>query len=123
MNHRTTCNVCCGSGGVVICLAVLAWLLLPPVVSAVGGRLALHEPILILLVLLALLLVSTGLWLGTRDHGRGEPFMVSLVGGVATVTGLLVSPAVAVVGLATIAGAIGWNYRAARHQRRLEDLS
>ena len=123
MNHRTTCNVCCGGGGLVICLAILAWLLLPSVVSAVGGQLGSLQPILIPLVLLALLLVSSGLWLGTRDHGRGEPFMVSLVGGVATITGLLVSPAVAVVGLATIAGAIGWNYRATRHQRFLEDLS
>ncbi|MFQ5550871.1 MAG: hypothetical protein ACE5FJ_06510 [Gemmatimonadales bacterium] len=123
MNNKAACDVCCGAGGSVICLTVLAWLILPSVVSAVGGQIGSVQPILIPIALLAVLLVSSGLWLGAKNHGHGEPLMVSLVGGVATVTGLLFSPAIAALGLVTIAGAIGWNYLAAQQQRDLEDLS
>ncbi len=123
MRCDTSCNICCGAGGSIACLALLAWLVLPGVVTAFGAQLASLDPILIAVIVIALGLVSGGLWLGAKTHGRGEPFMVSLVGSAATIIGLVASPVVAVLGLLTVGGAIAWNHLVTVRQRRLESLS
>ena len=122
MNRETTCIVCCGAGGSVACIAVVAWLALPPIVSALGGQLALPNPVLIPLIVLALVFVSGGLGLAVKSHGRVEPLLVSLLGAVTVLTGIFMSPPVAALGVLMVAGAIGWNYLATVERRQLERL-
>jgi len=65
-------------------------------------------------------LVSGGLWFGAKSHGRGEPFMVGLVGATATVIGLFAAPAIATFGFLILAGSIGWNQLILHRHRQLE---
>ena len=112
MTRETTSNVCCGMGGLVCGLAFLLWLGLTPAMaglSLLGLKMASMSPIVLPLAIVALGLISSGLWLGAKSHGHGEPFMVSLVGAAATVLGMTVAPAVATFGLLIVAGSIGWN--------------
>ncbi len=126
MNRETTCNVCCGAGGSIAALALLLWIGLPPFLTAlsfVGVQFASVNPVLTPLIVLALGLVSGGLWLGAKSHGRGEPFMVGLVGATATVIGLLAAPAIATFGFLIVAGSIGWNQLILHRHRQMEHIS
>ncbi len=109
---RGTCNSVCGMGiilaAIVCCLIVGAGPVLG-ILSALGLGGALVSPVLILLLLAALALTTSGLWLGYRSHGRAEPFMIGLVGAVATALGLFVWHPVWVMGLAILGGAIVWS--------------
>ena len=112
MNREISCNVCCGAGGIIYALALVAWLGVPAAIAAlsfVGLQLGSLNPVLAPVIVVALGLVSIGLWLGTKSHGHGEPFMVGLVGSAATVVGLLAAPAVATLGFFIVAGSIAWN--------------
>ena len=126
MNDQKSCNVCCTTGGTFAGLAILAWFGVPAVfgvLSFLGVQIGALNPVFALVIVAALGLVSTGLYLGAKVHGRGEPFMVSVVGGVATVIGLFAAPAVAVFGLLVVAGSIGWNqlivHRTRQHEQTL----
>ena len=126
MNRETTCNVCCGTGGSIAGLVFLAWIGLPPALTALsflGVQLGSLNLVLAPLIVVALGLVSGGLWLGTKSHGRGEPFMVGLVGATATVIGLFTAPAVATFGFLIVAGSIGWNQLFLHRHRQLEQIS
>ena len=107
---RGTCNSVCGTGiilaAIVCCLIVGVGPVLG-IVSALG--LPLVSPVLIPVLLAALALTTWGLWLGYRSHGRAEPFMIGLVGAVATALGLFVWQPVWVMGLAILGGAIVWS--------------
>lgn len=109
MRCATSCNICCGTGAFIAGIAILAWLGMPAVLalaSSLDLAASQLEPLLIALVLGALGLVIFGLWLGVRSHGRPEPFMVGLVGVIATAVGVLVWAPVAVLGFLTVAGSI-----------------
>ncbi len=125
MNRETTCSVCCGAGGSIAALALLCWLGIPPILTAlsfVGVQFGSVNPVLTPLIVLALGLVSGGLWLGAKSHGRGEPFMVGLVGATATVIGLFAGPAIATFGFLIVAGSVGWNQLLLHRHRQLEQL-
>ncbi len=112
MKRTTICGMCCGSGGTIACLAILAWLGAPTIIAAVssiGLGFTPSSPVLIPVIIVALILTGWGLWLGFRAHGRAEPFMVGLVGAAATVAGLFTWPAIAVIGFGTVIGAIAWS--------------
>ncbi len=109
---RGTCNsVCCAGiilAAIVCCLVVGAGPVVG-MVSALGLGGASVSPVLIPVLLAALALTTWGLWLGYRSHGRAEPFMIGLVGAVATAFGLFVWQPVWVMGLAILGGAIVWS--------------
>ncbi len=109
MQCSTCCRMCSGRGGVVACVALLAWFALPTATTlfAAGFGIARADVILVPIILAALGLIGLGLWLGVRTHGRAEPFMVGIVGSAATIFGLLVWPPIVVLGFVTVAGAIG----------------
>ena len=112
MKRTTTCGMCCGSGGTIAGLAILAWLGAPTIIAAVssiGLGFTLTSPVLIPVIVVALILTGWGLWLGFRTHGRAEPFMVGLVGAAATVAGLFTWKAIAVIGFGTVIGTIAWS--------------
>ena len=126
MNRETTCTACCGAGGSIAGLAFLLWLGIRPALGALsflGVQLESINPLLTPLIVLALGLVSGGLWLGAKSHGHGEPFMVGLVGATATVVGLFAAPAIATFGFLIVAGSIGWNQLFLHRHRQLERLS
>jgi len=125
MDRETTCGVCCGAGACIAGCAFLLWLGLPPlmgVVSFLGLRVSPVDLVLLPVVAVALGLVSGGLWLATKSHGRGEPFMVSLVGAAATIVGMMASPAVATLGVLTVAGSIAWNQLIGRGHSHVHNL-
>ncbi len=122
MNRESPCQICCGAGGGIAAIALLTWLGIPAavgVLSALGLRIAAIDPWLLTVIIGALGLVTVGLWLGVRSHGRAEPLMVGLVGSVTTVLGVLTWAPVALLGFPTVAGAILWNQRLLRLQARL----
>ncbi len=126
MNLKSPCQMCCGAGGGIAAIALFAWLGIPAavgVLSALRLRIATIDPWLVTVIIGALGLVTVGLWLGVRSHGRAEPLMVGLVGSVTTVVGVLVWTPVAVLGFATVAGAILSNQRQLRLQARFEATS
>ena len=123
MNRASSCHMCCGAGGGIAALALLMWFGIPAavgVLSALGLRIAAIDPWLVPVIIGALGLVTAGLLLGFRSHGRAEPLMVGLVGSGATVVGVLAWAPVSLLGFATVAGAILWNQRLLRLQPRFE---
>ena len=126
MNRESSCQMCCGAGGGIAAIALLAWLGIPAavgVLSALGLRITALDPWLVTVIIGALGLVTVGLWLGVRSHGRAEPLMVGLVGSVTTVVGVLTWAPVALLGFATVAGAILSNQRLLTRQARFEATS
>ena len=123
MNRASSCHMCCGAGGGIAAMALLLWLGVPAavsVLSAIRFPVPAVSPWLAPVIVGALGLVTVGLWLGVRSHGRAEPLMVGLVGSVATVVGVLAWAPVALLGFATVAGAILWNQRLLSLQARFE---
>ena len=123
MKRESSCQVCCGAGGGIAAMALLLWFGIPAVVrvlSSLGLRIATIDPWLVPLIVAALGLVMVGLWLSLKLHGRTEPLMLGLAGSVATVVGVLAWSPVALLGFATVAGAILWNQRLLRHKAGFE---
>ncbi len=109
MRSSTSCNLCCGAGGAIVCLALLAWFGIPlasGLLAAVGAGVAKMSPPLLPVIVGAFAVVGFGLWLGLRSHGRPEPFFIGLLGSVATVIGLLTWVPVAVLGFLVTAGSV-----------------
>ncbi len=109
MRCSTSCGMCCGTGGIIAGLALLAWLGLPAalaVLSSIGFDFTLASPTLVPIIVGALGLIALGLWLAFRTHNRVEPFMVGALGSAATIIGMLTWAPVAVMGFLVVSGAI-----------------
>ncbi len=105
----TSCRMCCGTGGIIAGVAVLAWFGLPAflrLLSTTGLDFTLSNPVLVPIVVGALGVIALGLWLGVRSHGRIESFMIGVLGAAATIVGMLMWAPVAVMGLFIVVGAI-----------------
>ena len=108
MNCGFSCRVYCGKGSSIALLALVACLGIAAArsLSFVGWRLAHIDVVLVPAIAVALGLVTVGLWLGAKSHGRGDPLMVGIVGSLATVLGTLFWPPAALLGTMGVAGAV-----------------
>ena len=89
-------------------VALLSWLGVPAVVALVSSLgFTLVSPLIISIMLAALALVTAGLWLGLRSHGRPEPLLIGGLGAIATVVGMVTWGPVALMRFLVVAGAIG----------------
>ena len=108
MNCVFSCRVYCGKGSSIALLALVVWLGITAArsLSFVSWRLAHLDVVLVPAMAVALGLVTAGLWLGAKSHGRGDPLMVGIVGSLATVLGTLFWPPAALLGTMGVAGAV-----------------
>ncbi len=119
-----SCRICCGKGGSIALLALVAWLGITAArsLSFVGSRLAHLDVVLVPAMAVALGVVTTGLWLGAKSHGRADPLMVGIAGSLATVLGTLFWLPAALLGAIGVAGAVVANQWFLRRQAHLPTL-
>ncbi len=108
------CGPCCPSdksfiGLLVILLAVSLLAGGIGVVAELAQEISLPQAAWIPLFAVAVGASSLGLWLGYRQHGRGEPLAVGIFGLVVAAAGLLIRYPIAMFGAAIVLAAAVWS--------------